>query len=395
MAEDGACRKPSRARALRTYAVYGGLAMGLGVAVSALLSGRVDARVVGGGCVVGLSVFLSALGLDCLAEPLYGRLNKRAAWAARFFVYAVAGTAGSAFGVALVRMLFYGLPFAFPGLGLTLGIAAALALAVGLPAQAYEHLHTRLAESIEKLKEAEFAEKELEMARALQKRLLPPPLFEGGGYAIAARNLAARVVAGDFYDIFPLEFGQVGVAVADVSGKGMAASLIMASAKAVLPLVAAGRGPAETLRLLNDRLKRDLGRREFVALVYAVFDPRTGRVTLANAGMPDPYVMRAGQPPRAVAAKGPRFPLGLRAGVLYEEVEAVLGPSDRLLLVSDGLPEAPLPGGEPIGYEGFEALLGLDGGTASETLDLLLARLGAAARLGEEDDGTALLLERT
>ena len=119
-------------------------------------------------------------------------------------------------------------------------VTVAVTVLVALLAQGYHQLRERLSESIEKLKESEFAEKELELARSIQSRLLPPPLVEGEGFAVTARNLPARVVAGDFYDVLRHEDGSIGIVVADVSGKGIGASLIMASVKAVFPFVANG-----------------------------------------------------------------------------------------------------------------------------------------------------------
>src|SRR5438128_1051667 len=83
--------------------------------------------------------------------------------------------------------------------------------------------------------------RELEMAREIQVRLLPAPRFEGAGFAVTARNLPASFVAGDFYDFVANDDGTVTIVVADVAGKGMGASLIMASVKAVLPFVARER----------------------------------------------------------------------------------------------------------------------------------------------------------
>jgi serine phosphatase RsbU (regulator of sigma subunit) len=119
-----------------------------------------------------------------------------------------------------------------------------------------------------RIKEQEFAERELALARTIQKRLLPPETVIGNGYHIIARNLAAQYVAGDFYDVFHLADGTLDFAVADVSNKGIGASLIMATVKAILPLIAEGREPAQTLTELNRRLHGELPRHAFVALAY-------------------------------------------------------------------------------------------------------------------------------
>jgi len=184
--------------------------------------------------------------------------------------------------------------------------------------------------------------------------------------------------------------------VADVAGKGMGAALIMATAKAVVPLLAAGRSPAETLAAMNEKLRRELSRREFVALAYGVYDTATGVLTVANAGLPEPYLLRPGEPPRPLASAGPRYPLGLKADVAYENLSVTLASKDRVLLFSDGLPEAPGAGGEPLGYAALEALLDLSAAqTADEAAELVLTRVTAAADGPLDDDATVLILERT
>ncbi len=202
-------------------------------------------------------------------------------------------------------------------------------------------------------REHELSLRELEVARDIQRRLLPPALVEGDGYAVVSRSFAARYVAGDFYDVIRHADGSVGVVVADVAGKGFGASLIMASVKAMAPFVAAGRGVAETLCELNLRLCEELARGQFVALAYARFTPATGELELANAGMPDPLVVRPGSAPVALEAPGPRLPLGLRRPVPYASVTVNVGAGARLLLFSDGIAEARGPAGEPLGYDGL------------------------------------------
>ena len=279
---------------------------------------------------------------------------------------------------------------------LSIGITAALAIVIGLAIVSFERMKELLAESVARLKETEFAERELLLARDLQSRLLPPPEVAGEGYRVAARNLAARVVAGDFYDVFRLADGAAGLAVADVAGKGMAASLIMASAKARLPLLAGDRSAEETLRELNRALAAELSPREFVALAFVRYDPATGAATLANAGLPDPYLLRPGEPPRPLVVPGPRLPLGVRSEVAYEALAVRLEPGDRLLLLTDGLAEAPTAAGEPLGYTALAALLaaGPPEGTPLAWIDALFDRVRSATGPGLEDDWTALLLER-
>lgn len=282
--------------------------------------------------------------------------------------------------------------FGGAGLWLPAGFFGLMGLVVGLIFFTVERLRERLRASVARIKEQEFAEKELELARSIQRRLLPPGEVSGEGYRLAARNLPARFVAGDFYDVYRTG-GVLGLAVGDVAGKGMGAALIMASAKAMIPLVAAERPADETLGELNSRLLRDLAPREFVALLVFHLDLRSGRFELANAGLPDPYLLRPGTAARTLEAPGPRLPLGLRPGVSYQRLAGHLAPGDRVLFFTDGLPEAPVADGEPVGYTALEALterLREDepGLALSRLVDELSVRTQA-----REDDWTALLLE--
>jgi sigma-B regulation protein RsbU (phosphoserine phosphatase) len=273
-------------------------------------------------------------------------------------------------------------------------ISGGVAIVVGLLFYTFGVLQERLRESVERLKEHEFAEKELELAREIQKRLLPPPELEGDTWRLAARNVAAHFVAGDFYDVFPLADGAVGVVVADVAGKGMGASLIMASVKAVLPLIAADRSVEETLAELNRKLVAELGPREFVALAYLKYET-SGAFTLGNAGLPDPYRLAAGEPPRALSVPGERMPLGVRRESRYEALSGRLESGERVILLTDGLPEALMATDEPMGYPALESFLAAsDSAAPSDFLDRLFRRVREASVPTIQDDLTALVLER-
>jgi len=247
---------------------------------------------------------------------------------------------------------------------------------------------------LEKLVAQELGRRELEMARDVQRRLLPPPEVAGPGWEVAARCLPARVVAGDFYDVLRHTDGSVDVVVADVAGKGFAASLIMASVKAMLPFVTAEGGVADSLANLNRRLALELGRGEFVALTLARYRPSERLVELANAGAPDPYLMRPGQPPQPLSVPGPRLPLGVREQVAYASRTVEVATGDRLLLLTDGLPEARDTDGEPMGYQALESMLGLEPSTGSPSSWLSGLFDSVQRRTGRvpEDDWTAAML---
>jgi hypothetical protein len=345
----------------------------------------------------GLGGFLINAWCHILARALSGWLARHAQGSRLVFagVYFLGGLLGlvtaSVIAVATSLMPFSTIRSFFPLIALT---SSAAAVVVGLVFYTFGLMENRLRESVERLKEHEFAEKELQLAREIQKCLLPPQEMEGDGYRLAARNVPALFVAGDFYDVFRLADGALGVVVADVAGKGMASSLVMATVKAMLPLIAADRSVEETLAELNRRLVADLGPREFVALAYVRYEP-DGAFTLGNAGLPDPYRLAAGKLPQALSVPGERMPLGARRESIYGALTGRIEPGERLLLLTDGLPEALMASNEPMGYPALERLLVTsDNASPSEFLDGLFHRVREASVPTLQDDLTALVLER-
>lgn len=252
---------------------------------------------------------------------------------------------------------------------------------------------------LDDLRAQELSLRELELARDIQRRLLPPPRIEGKGHTVISRSFPARFVGGDFYDVLRHADGTIGVVVADVAGKGFGASLVMASVKAMTPFIAAERSVAETLAELNRRLCAELGRGQFVALAYARITPTSGVVELANAGMPDPFVVRRGGPVTALEVPGPRLPLGIRTELRHESVTYQLDRDSRLLLFSDGIPEALRPSGEPLGYDGLAGILVRSvvhpAGPlpAEQWLDDILDEAQRATGPALDDDWTAVVVE--
>ena len=342
----------------------------------------------------GLSIHLYSHLLDRLIGDRLRRLHVVPDRLVGVPLYFVGGCLGVLTTTVVLRVLRL-LPFRMSGaeFKLSLLVSGGVAIGAGLLFYTFGAMQARLKESIVRLKEQEYAEKELEVARQIQLRLLPPEDLEGEGYRVAARNLAARFVAGDFYDVLRLADGAIGVAGGDVSGKGIGASLIMASVKASLSLIAEGRGAAAALRELNRRLDRELGAREFVALAYARFEPASGTLEIANAGLPDPYRLSAHGAAEPLRVPGPRLPLGVRTDVEYEALRIELELGERVLFVSDGLPEALTAPGEPLGYDALACAIP-GGATPRELVDRLLDAVRAATQRELEDDWTALVFER-
>ena len=341
------------------------------------------------GMLIGAYGYIFCAGLAFLFRGWFAQ-TRLPAWFAHSLVYFVGGIAGWLLANRVgswLDLVHFKITFQEYSTYVPAGVAGVL---VGLVFYGFSLMQIRLEKSVARLKEAEFAEKEIELARAMQQRILPPQEIAGEGYRIAARNLPARFVAGDFYDVFNISDGAIGLVVADVSGKGIGAGLLMASAKAALPFIAADRPVDEVMREANRQIKPRLQAREFVAMAYARYEPKTGRFELGNAGLPDPYVLGVNGAPRALSVPGPRFPLGIRNEVAYEQVSGQLAPGERLLLLSDGLPEAPTSDGGPLGYERLEELL-----ARSKEPDALFDLVRSASSSTLADDWTILILERT
>ena len=238
----------------------------------------------------------------------------------------------------------------------------------------------------DRLRAREFAAKELEIARAMQRRLLPPEQIEHDGFRVISRTEAAHIVGGDFYDVVPLNDGAFAIVIADVSGKGIAASLVMASCKAMIPFLASSGSASDVMTALNAKLCDQLEKREFVAMLFLRFDPRNGALDAVNAGMPDPLILRAGGAMEALAFTGDRLPLGAKRVVGYRSTAATLQSGERLVAFSDGLPEATVDG-TPIGYETVEAMM-----QRMTSIDALLAEV---KRAKVDDDMTVVIVERS
>jgi hypothetical protein len=377
------------------------VSMGIGFVFSTIYAIGHTARaaaVMTAGLIVGACIWLAITLLERVSDRLIQRVPQGVGIALKGVVFLLGGTSGWLAGMFVSSLVFgFGISMrsVFHGPGkIIMGITGGVAVFVGLSFYAYELLERRLAGTIEKLKEREWAEKELELARSIQTRLLPPAFIEGDGFAIAARNLPASFVAGDFYDVVRLDDGTIVIVVADVAGKGVGASLIMASCKAVLPFLAR-EGAQRAMSMLNEKLVNELGKREFVALAYARFQPSDGSIELLNAGFPDPYIVSASGV-RVLSAIGERLPLGLRRDAIYEPLHANLARGERLVFVSDGIPEAPLHG-EPLGYERIATILGaMDGNAHGEAwLERFLGDVRHLVDEGLSDDWTAVVVERS
>ena len=256
-------------------------------------------------------------------------------------------------------------------------------------------LHTTLERLEEEMRERQRVEHELGVARRIQHALLPKDLPELEGWEIARHYQPAREVGGDFYDFLRLEDGRVGLVIGDVSGKGIAAALVMANTQSVLRAVAQREGitPGRVLEEANEVLYAYIPPTMFITCLYAILDPESGGLVYANAGHDLPYLHRNSEA-EELRARG--MPLGLMPGMDYEEKEVTLEAGDSALFYSDGLVEAHNPKGEMFGFPRLRALVA-EYGEEPSLEETLLEELYSFVGEGweQEDDITLLTLKRS
>ena len=181
---------------------------------------------------------------------------------------------------------------------------------------------------------------ELDVARDMQQSILPRQFPKQPTFEVFGNMEAARQVGGDFFDIINLEGGRVGLAIADVSGKGVPAALFMMSSRTLLKGAAIGHGePGAALAEVNDLLEADNDSAMFVTVFYGVYDPATGTLTYANGGHNPPLIVHPDGSSTVLEPTG-GIALGVAPGLPYGQAEAHLDPGDIVVLYTDGVTEA-------------------------------------------------------
>ncbi len=230
---------------------------------------------------------------------------------------------------------------------------------------------TRLRE--EALAKAKIDE-ELRTAYKIQSRLLPAELPQIGGYSFAGSNRPCKTVSGDYYDVVVRPDGRIYFVIADVSGKGITAALVMSSlATAFAIFTRTDPRPADLMRDINLTLAPKTAPSKFVTMIAGVLDPVTGLVEFTNAGHVPPLVIsRSG----AAELKSTDLVVGLFTHAQYRNQSLVLGPGDALVLFTDGVTEAENLAEEQIGEGPIRDLLQtLHGHDAESLLDSVATRV--------------------
>ena len=236
---------------------------------------------------------------------------------------------------------------------------------------------------------------ELGVASQMQQSILPSHFPQGLGYRVFGHMTPARNVGGDFFDVIRLENDGLGLAIADVSDKGVPAALFMMSCRTLLKGAAIGAsgGPGEVLREVNDILNEDNETSMFVTLFYATYDPRSRVLTYANGGHNPPLLVHADGASELLPLTG-GVALALVPGLLYQQDSVTLAPDDTVILYTDGVTEAINPQGDQFEVARMQALFAAAPPKDPESvvLDLLGAVNAFAGDMPQFDDITCLAL---
>ncbi|MFO7609951.1 MAG: SpoIIE family protein phosphatase [Candidatus Krumholzibacteriia bacterium] len=284
------------------------------------------------------------------------------------------GTVGYSAAAGLVLGL---LPVAWSGAGFA---AIAVALMI-VPFVAYDIMVSYL------LLERRDREGEMAVAARIQAGLLPTALPEHPRWECAGRYRPARRVGGDYWEVLVLPDGRWLLVVADVSGKGVPAAILMAGLRTRLHLLAEQEpDPVRMATRLNEAMAAETQPTEFATALLVLLDPATSDLTYVNAGHPPGLLLHADGTTTTLKARG--IPLGMLSGSAYAAGTAAWQPGDRLLLYSDGVLDAAVDRQGPLAPEELAAALGsVASAEAGVLADAVLAMVGAVAGdAGPEDD---------
>jgi serine phosphatase RsbU (regulator of sigma subunit) len=247
----------------------------------------------------------------------------------------------------------------------------------------------------QQLLEKRRVEHQLRIARDVQARLLPAEAPALPGYDLAGVCLPTELIGGDYYDFLPLIWGRLGLVIADVSGKGVPAALIMSAFRAILRSQLDGSAdPAQVMMAANRLLPEFTGKADFVTVLLGILDPESGWIAYANCGHNPPLLLRSDGTVERLLCGG--LPLGLFADVTYATNAIRLAPGDALVLYTDGVTDWLDERGEPYGMARLgEAVAASGRGTSADMIAAITAgRRDQSGRLGYEDDYTLVVVKR-
>ena len=247
----------------------------------------------------------------------------------------------------------------------------------------------------QKLQEAyEELDREMKVVEEIQHSLLPAKVPEIPTLDLAIHYHTSRRAGGDYYDFFPLPGGRWGILIADVSGHGTPAAVLMAVTHSIAhTLPGSAEPPGNLLGYLNchlgARYTRDTG--TFVTAFYAIYDPATRQITYASAGHNPPRLKRCADGTRSTLDGVQRLPLGISAEETYPERTLQLQPGDQLVFYTDGVTDAEDAAGRLFGIDRLDRVLAGCENTAPDVLGAILRALDDFTAGHPADDDRTLV----
>ena len=230
-----------------------------------------------------------------------------------------------------------------------IGFLWLIAIVAWLYQKTMNQAYTQLSQTQQKLLQTQLVQRDLDIARDLQQRLYPPPPETGENLTIACRSEPAQETSGDFYDFIKLSPHEWGIVVADVTGKSLAAALVMAMARSTLRSEAHRFvSPAMLLRRANEVLYQDDSVDQMITALYGILDTKALTFHFANAGHIYP-ILKHSEGVRDLELNG--LPLKAMPKAQYHERAVQLQPGDQLILSTDGIVETMNPNQEMFGFE--------------------------------------------
>jgi phosphoserine phosphatase RsbU/P len=241
--------------------------------------------------------------------------------------------------------------------------------------------------------EKERIERELELAAAIQRQILPRDVPIVAGLEIAARNLPTRQVGGDYFDFFPLSGGRLAFLVADVSGKGVPAALLVSTVHAAVHLqIDDAKTVAELISRVDRHLQKYAATRKFLTCFFGLFEPETGTLRYVSAGHNPALLRRSSGAVEQLNSTG--VPLGMFPHAVWREETVRMESGDLLCVYSDGITEALDIADEEFGLDRLSRLLTTD--PTAKICDSVFDAVSAfAGEAPQYDDQTLLLLRRS
>lgn len=356
------------------------------------------------------TLFTTFIYTFCIAIPAFYTItqfieprsfrNGAIAWSLVILVSLVLAVAGAAVAesILLLSRLFPGQTFGsrFVG-GIKISLVVSTVAGIGRYAydrmqQRLEHRNIELQKTIETGTErARQQEEDFQKAREIQENLLPKQIAQVRGYQVAGIWQPALSVGGDYYDVLPLGDSSLGLAIADVVGKGVSAALLMANLQAAVRAFASNAGdPSQVCEKINGVMCSNVASGKFITMFYCVLDAARRRLSYCNAGHNPPILLHGGGVYRL--EEGGAL-LGVFRDWRYEQRAVELEPGDRILMFTDGLTEAENMDGEEFGDERLiETFRQLRSLSAAEIQTRILAAVREFCSGNFRDDATVLVI---